>query len=212
MSRRPRRRSIASMIGASRPKNMPASSLQRLQTSIGRSKGVVVRRPVEIARMQTGALEACLKPSQSFAGKGNMQVFACDRERHAELLVVSTRGEVHDLPVARDIGGRSPTDRCSSIKTPNMRLLRRRARVSSLMHQRDAIHALLMRNSTASQRRAASLRARSHRSPAAIPRSGSRSRKRSFQPSTTSQSRSAIAWALSMLEWLMKMRAKTRPP
>ena len=61
-------------------------------------------------------------------------------------------------------------------------------------------HALLRTKSTASQRRAASLRARSQRSPAAKPRSGSRSRNRSFQPSATSQSRSAMACALSVLE------------
>ena len=55
---------------------------------------------------------------------------------------------------------------------------------------------MLIRNSTASHRRAASLSARSQRSPAAMPRSGSRSRDRSFQPSPTSQSRSAMAGAI----------------
>ncbi len=45
------------------------------------------------------------------------------------------------------------------------------------MHQRELSHAVPIRDNTSSQRRAASFNARSQRSPAAIPRSGSRLRK-----------------------------------
>jgi hypothetical protein len=81
-----------------------------------------------------------------------------------------------------------------------------------LRHQPDAIHAFDTRNSTDSQRFAASFSARSHRSPAAMPRIGSRSRKiSSFQPSRPSQSYKATAWALFWLEWLRKMRDMKLP-
>jgi hypothetical protein len=50
------------------------------------------------------------------------------------------------------------------------------------------------------------LSARSQRSPAAIPRCGSRSRKTSSKPCAASQSASALASALFLLEWLRKMR------
>ena len=64
----------------------------------------------------------------------------------------------------------------------------------------------------ASQRRAASLSARSHRSPAAIPRSGSRSRNSSDHPSATSQSRIAMASALLAEECEMKIRDTGNAP
>jgi hypothetical protein len=60
--------------------------------------------------------------------------------------------------------GRSPMARPSSMRMPNKRLLSRRARFSSFLHQPEPSHAVLIRNSTASHRRAASLRARSQRS------------------------------------------------
>src|ERR1700722_9142389 len=93
-----------------------------------------------------------------------------------------------------------------STSTPKRRLLSLRARPNSLMHQREPSQLREIRNSTASQRDAASLRARSQRSPATMPRPGSRSRKTSFQPSPASQSRIATASALLSLEWLKNKR------
>jgi len=98
------------------------------------------------------------------------------------------------------------------MRMPNNRLLTRRARLNSFLHHAEPSHALLIRNSTASHRCAASLSARSQRSPAAIPRSGSRSRNRSSQPSPTSQSRSAMAGALSVEECEMNIRDTGMPP
>jgi hypothetical protein len=63
-----------------------------------------------------------------------------------------------------------------SSRRPNSRLFSRCARLNSLMHQSEASHARDTMNRTASQRYAASLRARSQRSPAAIPRVRSTSR------------------------------------
>jgi hypothetical protein len=90
---------------------------------------------------------------------------------------------------------------------PNSRLLSRRAWLNSRRHQRESSQARETRNSTAWQREAASFSARSQRSPALMPRSGSRSRKTSSQPSAASQSRIATASVSFALEWLMNRRA-----
>jgi hypothetical protein len=71
---------------------------------------------------------------------------------------------------------------------------------------------MALRDMTASHRSAASLRACSKSSPSLMPRSGSRSRKTSSQPSASSQSRSARASALFALEWLKKMRDTANVP
>ena len=87
-----------------------------------------------------------------------------------------------------------------SVSAANSFLLSPRASEYSFVHQPEPSQFADTRKMTASQRLAASCNARSQRCPAAIPRSGSRSRKTSFQPSEASQSRSAIASKLSLLE------------
>jgi hypothetical protein len=107
------------------------------------------------------------------------------------------------VPVS--VAGKSPIDR-SSISSPNSLLFSRWARLNSFWHQSDASHARDTRNNTASHRNAAWLSDRSQRSPAAMPRSGSVSRKTSSQPCASSQSRSATALSLFLLEWLKNIR------
>ena len=135
-----------------------------------------------------------------------------DRENHPQHDVIAAGGEPDDLPRAgeflRQFGdGQDPR---SSIQTgvcsggaPEW---------NSFRHQLEPSHAFETRNSTASQRSAASLSERSQRAPAAMPRCGSRSRKiSSFQPLLASQSRKATASALFSLEWLRKIRDTPRP-
>src|SRR5215470_14418427 len=93
-----------------------------------------------------------------------------------------------------------------------MRLLSLLARDSSRRHHFDFSQERLTMKMTASQRLAASCRARSQRSPAATPRLGSRSRNRSDQPAATSQSRSAMASALLNEECEMKIRDTGHTP
>ena len=107
--------------------------------------------------------------------------------------------------------GRSATG-MSSIKQAEQPLVEPVREVEFLEAPARSEPARETRNSTASQREAASLSARSHRSPAAMPRSGSTSRKTSSQPSRFNQSRSATASALFSLEWLRKMRDTTTAP
>jgi hypothetical protein len=74
------------------------------------------------------------------------------------------------------------------------------------MHQLDASHSLETSATTTLQRQAAFCSASFQRCPAAMPRSGSRSRKTSSQPFLASQSRTSTALSLFQLEWLMKRR------
>jgi hypothetical protein len=74
------------------------------------------------------------------------------------------------------------------------------AAFSSALPQADASHSGLMSARTTSQRCAAFCSAAFQRSPAAMPRSGSRSRKKSSQPFPTSQSRNWMARSLLALE------------
>ena len=103
----------------------------------------------------------------------------------------------------------------SSISSANSFLLSLLASWYSSTHHFEASQSSDTRNSTASQRVAASSSARAQRWPAAMPRSGSRSRKMSsspLQPSRMSQSRSASAQSSFLLEWLMNSRDKARAP
>src|SRR5271163_2909148 len=93
-----------------------------------------------------------------------------------------------------------------SVSAANSFLLSPRASEYSFVHQPEPSQFADTGKVTASQRLAASCNARSQRCPAAMPRSGSRSRKTSFQPSEASQPHSAIASKLSLLEWLTNMR------
>jgi hypothetical protein len=91
--------------------------------------------------------------------------------------------------------------------TPRMRLLRLFASRNSARHHFDAAQPGEISRIASSQRSAAPLSAPCQRSPALSPRSGSRSRKTSFQPSAVNHSCRAIASPASALEWLKKMRA-----
>lgn len=102
----------------------------------------------------------------------------------------------------------------SSIRSANSFLLFLLARWYSSRHHVEASHSSETINKTASQRVAASAKACCHLWPAAMPRSGSRSRKMSsgrLQPSVTSQSRKAMAQSSLRLEWLMKTRDNMPP-
>src|SRR5262245_43788987 len=85
----------------------------------------------------------------------------------------------------------------------------------SSLHHFELTQASETRKRTASQRVTASENALAQRSPAAMPRDGSRSRKMSsspLQPFSTSQSRMAIAQSSFLLEWEMNRRDKRRSP
>src|SRR5262245_11251868 len=102
----------------------------------------------------------------------------------------------------------------SSISSANSFLLSLLANWYSSPHHFEVIQTSDTRNSTASHRVAASSSARAQRWPAAMPRSGSRSRKMScspLQPSRISHACSASAQSSLRLEWLMNRRDKATP-
>ena len=87
-----------------------------------------------------------------------------------------------------------------------MRLLRLLASRNSARHHFEPAHTGETRKITISQSSAARFNASCQRSPALRPPSASRSRKMSSQPCARIQSRTAMASAMSALEWLRKIR------